>query len=104
MHIIWTKREQKALKLYAHIIRFLWYHGNDVLDGHWPTQSPSYSYTIAEYEASVDIKTNEHLAGDFPRKKLNLVQTWIELHRDELMANWEAASNGEEINKIEPLR
>jgi len=35
---------------------------------------------------------------------MKLVQAWIEIHRDELMANWELGSQGEAIFKINPLR
>jgi len=35
---------------------------------------------------------------------LRLVQAWIEIHRDELMANWELAKNDQEIYKIIPLQ
>jgi hypothetical protein len=58
----------------------------------------------AEFEASIDIENGEILAGELPRKQLRLVQAWIELHRDELKADWELASNGESPYKIEPLR
>ena len=57
----------------------------------------------AGWEASVGIGDGEVLAGDLPRKQLRLVQAWIELHRDELMADWELAANGELPYKIEPL-
>lgn len=40
-----------------------------------------------EFEASIDIEDGEILSGDLPRKQLRLVQAWIELHPDELMAN-----------------
>lgn len=49
------------------------------------------------------IEDGEILAGNLPRKQLRLVQAWIELHRDELMADWELAVNGEELYKITPL-
>ena len=29
---------------------------------------------------------------------------WLDLHRDELMENWERLSNSEAAKKIEPLR
>ncbi len=58
----------------------------------------------AEFEASIDIENGEILAGELPRKQLRLVQAWIELHRDELKADWELAANGENPYKIEPLR
>ena len=36
--------------------------------------------------------------------KRKLVEAWIEIHQDELMADWELAISGEEIFKIEPLK
>jgi hypothetical protein len=32
------------------------------------------------------------------------VQAWIEIHRDELEADWLLAVNGEAVFKIEPLK
>ena len=57
----------------------------------------------AEFEASVSIADGEILAGELPRKQLRLVQAWIELRHDELMADWELAVNGENPYKIAPL-
>jgi hypothetical protein len=39
-----------------------------------------------------------------PSGKSKLVEAWIELHKDELMADWELASSGQKIFSIEPLR
>jgi hypothetical protein len=57
----------------------------------------------AEFEASIDLMEAELLAGELPRKQLRLVQAWIELHRDELLADWELATAGELPYKIDPL-
>jgi len=57
----------------------------------------------AEYEASISIEDGEILAGKLPRKQLRLVQAWVELHRDELKADWEIAISGEKPYKIDPL-
>ncbi len=57
----------------------------------------------AEFEASIRIDSGDVLSGELPRKQLRLVQAWIELRRDELMANWELAVNGEKPYRIEPL-
>jgi len=57
----------------------------------------------AEFEASVDIENGEILSEDLPRKQLRLLQAWIELHRDELLADWELAVSGESPYKIAPL-
>lgn len=57
----------------------------------------------AEFEASISIQDGEILGGELPRKQLRLVQAWIELHRDELQADWEIAVSGENPYKIAPL-
>ena len=44
------------------------------------------------------------LSGELPPGKARLVQAWIEIHREELLADWDLAVNGEEVFKIEPLR
>ena len=56
-----------------------------------------------EFEATVGIQDGEILIGELPRKQLRLVQAWIELRRDELVADWELAVNGEAPYKINPL-
>jgi len=61
----------------------------------------------AEYagkRAVVGIDEGQVLAGALPSGKVRLVQAWIEIHREELLADWELAVNGEEVFKIEPLR
>lgn len=55
------------------------------------------------FEASIGLADGEILAGELPRKQLRLVQAWIELHRDELVADWELAVSGENPYKVEPL-
>ncbi len=57
----------------------------------------------AEFEASIGIGDGEVLSGELPRKQLRLVQAWTELHRDELIADWELAVSGENPYKIDPL-
>lgn len=64
---------------------------------------PHINARYAEFEAAVGISDGEILAGELPRKQLRLVQAWIELHRDELIADWELALNGETPYKIAPL-
>jgi hypothetical protein len=50
------------------------------------------------------IESGDLLEGELPRRRQRLVQAWIELHRDELMADWSRAIKGEELFKIEPLK
>lgn len=51
----------------------------------------------------MSLDEGEVLAGELPRKQLRLVQAWIELRRDELLADWALASAGERPFRIEPL-
>ena len=66
-------------------------------------QIPHIHARYAEYEASISIEDGEILAGELPRKQLRLVQAWIELRRDELIADWHLAALGEIPYKIDPL-
>ena len=52
----------------------------------------------------IAIPSGELLEGDIKTNKLKLVQAWVEIHNEELMADWELAAKGEPIFKIEPLR
>ena len=65
--------------------------------------APHLHAKYSEFEASISILDGEILAGELPRKQLRLVQAWIELHRDELLADWELATAGENPYKIAPL-
>ncbi len=49
-------------------------------------------------------RVKEVLGGKLKNNKMKLVQAWIEIHQEELMADWELASNGENIFKIDPLK
>lgn len=58
----------------------------------------------AEFEAVFAIETGDLLDGELPRRQQRLVQAWIELRKEELLADWALAVRGEEIFKIEPLK
>jgi len=55
-------------------------------------------------EVVLGLPDGEILEGSIPNHKMKLVQAWIEIHKDELLANWELAINGQEVFKIEPLK
>lgn len=40
----------------------------------------------------------------FPRNKLKMLEVWMEIHREELEANWKLLSNGEQFFRIDPLK
>ncbi len=57
-----------------------------------------------EHAAVFSIENASLLAGFMPRKQSRLIQAWIELRREELMADWNLALNGARLFQIEPLR
>ena len=56
-----------------------------------------------EHKAVYGIAPVELLAGELPRRQQRLVEAWMELYQEELLADWELALNGEPVNKIPPL-
>jgi len=46
----------------------------------------------------------EIIEGNLPTKQLRLVQAWVELRKDEIIANWELAQSKSELYKIDPLK
>lgn len=57
-----------------------------------------------DHEAVVSIPEGKLLEGRLPPAKMRLLVAWIEIHQDELAADWELAVNGQQPYKIEPLR
>ena len=50
------------------------------------------------------IADSEVLAGEIPRSKLRLAQAWVEIHREDLLADWKLAVEGRDVFKIDPLK
>lgn len=46
----------------------------------------------------------EILEGGIPKGKMKLLEAWMEIHKDELVANWKLLSNGQEYFRIAPLK
>ena len=44
------------------------------------------------------------LEGKISSQKQKLVEAWIEIHKEELQANWKLLGEGEPFFRIEPLR
>ncbi len=68
---------------------------------------PHFHARYGEYEAKIDIATGEPQAGEraggLPIIALRLIREWAELHRAELLADWELAQARKELAKIDPL-
>lgn len=65
---------------------------------------PHFHATYGEFRAEISISDLEVISGFLPRKGLNLVMDWAELHKEELIKEWELAQTGKSLFKIEPLK
>jgi hypothetical protein len=55
-------------------------------------------------DATISIPDGLLLGGSLKSNKMKLVQAWIEIHSEELMAVWGLAVRGQGIFKIDPLK
>ena len=46
----------------------------------------------------------ELIEGKLPKNKLIVVLAWVELRKEDLLADWELSQNGETPFNIEPIR
>jgi hypothetical protein len=65
---------------------------------------PHIHVSYQDQEAVVSIPEGELLEGNLKHNKMKLVQAWIEIHQEELIANWSLAINGQQVFKIDPLK
>jgi shikimate kinase len=66
--------------------------------------TPHIHVKYQEQEAVISIPDGELLEGEIKPNKMKLMQAWIEIHKEDLMADWELAIHGENIFKIDPLK
>lgn len=69
-------------------------------NGHYP---PHFHAEYGENKILVDIESATVLKGIFPSKQLKLVLAWCEIHKDELMTNWENGKGNNQFIRINPL-
>ncbi len=69
-------------------------------DEHAP---PHFHAQYGEHKASINIQTLEVMDGRLPRRALNLVLDWAELHRGELLENWSLCQQHQQPRSILPL-
>lgn len=67
-------------------------------------KSPHIHVRHGDDEGIFEIPSGEILAGSLPKAKVRLVQAWIEIHQEDLMADWYLAVNGHNPVKIDPLK
>ena len=64
------------------------------------------SHVHAEYsgERVVVALDGEVLEGAIPTNKMKLLEAWMEIHKEDLEANWKLLSSGEQYFRIDPLK
>lgn len=71
----------------------------DVEKHHAPHIHADYQGQVAVYS----IDDGQVLAGALPPNKHKLVVAWVEIHKDELLANWQLAVDGKPPFRIKGL-
>lgn len=87
-----------TISMFYGVLIFMYFYDNK------KHSRPHIHAEYAESEASIAIDDGSILSGNIPPSKLRLVQAWIEIHREDLQANWKLAVAGEPVFKIDPLR
>ncbi len=64
---------------------------------------PHFHASYQGHEAVFDME-GEMINGDMPKRQRKFIAAWAEIHKDELLANWELAIAEQPLYKIEPLR
>jgi hypothetical protein len=63
---------------------------------------PHFHAVYGEHEISVEVESGT-IHGEFPARALRLVLEWTNLHRQELLENWELARQGQPLRRLAPL-
>ncbi len=61
-------------------------------------------HVICVDDESVFSLDGEQLEGKISASKKKLVEAWIEIHKEDLQANWKLLDEGEQFFKIDPLK
>jgi hypothetical protein len=64
---------------------------------------PHFHGYYQDHVAVFSIDPIELIAGGLPKRQRRLVEAWGELHRDELLADWELLQAGRRPEPIAPL-
>lgn len=69
----------------------------------WKDHNPPHvHFTYGDYECSISV-IDRVVDGQAPAKVIAKVNSWIDLHEQEILSLWEKAQSGESIGKVPPL-
>ena len=63
---------------------------------------PHFHAKYGNYEITIEIESGI-ITGKFPKRALSAVLDWYNLHKKELMQDWNLATKGKPLKKIKPL-
>jgi hypothetical protein len=87
-----------SIAMFYGIVIYMYYF--DDKKHKWPHIHARYNDQVAV----LSIPEGDILSGSLPVNKLKLVQAWIEIRQEELLANWSLAVQGEKLYNIDPLK
>ena len=64
---------------------------------------PYFHVEYARKKAMIDILNGSVIRGSLPNKQIKLILAWCEIHRDELMQDWELSKQNQPLNRINPF-
>ena len=64
---------------------------------------PHFHAEYGEYRIVVNLN-DEVVNGFMPKRALKLIFEWLDLHKEELINNWEKCKNDTSPDKINPLK
>ena len=64
---------------------------------------PHFHVDYNEYEVVISINDLQILKGSLPSRALGLVMEWADLHKTELLENWNSIKENGKFTKIKPL-
>lgn len=65
-------------------------------------QPPHFHAKYGDDEIIVEIETG-NVTGVMTKRALNMIQEWRQLHKEELIANWQLAEQNKPLKRIDPL-
>jgi hypothetical protein len=66
--------------------------------------TPHFHAYYQDHDAVFSIAPVALIAGSLPQRQQRLVEAWAELHREELLADWESLEQGRRPKPINPLQ
>jgi hypothetical protein len=87
-----------SISMFYGIVIYMYYFDND--RHHTPHIHAKYQ----GQDAAFAISNGELIAGLLPKSKIRLVQAWMEIHKEELLADWDLTIEGQPPYPIDPLK